>query len=187
MLRLNDTTIIISESQLLAICLDLFQAGTETTSNTLAFGMAYMLHNRGVQEKIHRELDRVVGAERAPTLNDRMQLPYTEAVICEIQRIANVAPVGIVHRCTSDVMLGKYTIPKDTMALVSLYSLHMDKKYWRDPHIFRPERFLNEQGDGLMSHDYFIPFGMGTWKWVFDPDMWSRINVVCVFCFTLLL
>lgn len=122
--------------------------------------MAYMLHNRHVQDKVRAELDSIVGRKRLPCLDDRNRLPYTEAVICEIQRVANVAPVGIVHRCTADVQLGKYHIPKDTMALVSLYSLHMDRDYWKDPFVFRPERFLND-GGGLIQHEYFMPFGMG--------------------------
>lgn len=149
-----------TEPQLLSICLDLFQAGTETTSNTLAFGVIYMLHNKDVQEKVRNELDRKIGRDRLPCLNDRDRLPYTEAVICEIQRIANVAPVGIAHRCTADVTLGKYTIPKDTIALVSLYSLHMDKVYWRDPYVFRPDRFLDD-GGRLVQHECFLPFGKG--------------------------
>lgn len=120
-----------------------------------------MLHNRRVQDNVRAELDRTIGPNRLPCLDDRNRLPYTEAVICEIQRIANVAPVGIVHRCTADVMLGKYAIPKNTMALVSLYSLHMDADYWGDPHVFRPERFLDDSGQ-LVKHECFLPFGLGS-------------------------
>lgn len=151
-----------AEEQLLALCLDLFQAGTETTSNTLSFGIIYLLHNEGVQKRIRKELHTIVGPNRLPNLNDRSQLPYTEAVICEIQRIANVAPLGIVHRCMETVKFGDYIIPKDTMALVSLYSLHMDEHYWKDPFTFRPERFLNDSGQ-FVHHEYFIPFGLGGW------------------------
>lgn len=154
----------------MAICLDLFQAGTETTSNTLAFTIAYMLNYPDVQRKVCDELDRIVGDERLPCLDDRSRLPYTEAVICEVQRIANVAPVGIAHRCTADVQLGKFVIPKDTMALVSLYSLHMDTDYWRDPHVFRPERFMDDGGN-LVQHECFMPFGSG------EPLEWHAMTL----------
>lgn len=152
--------IAITEEQLLALCLDLFQAGTETTSNTLAFGIIQLLHNAPVQKKLRAEMDFTVGRCRLPNLNDRAQLPYTEAVICEIQRISNVAPLGIVHRCTETAKFRGFIIPKDTMALVSLYSLHMDEAYWGDPLVFRPERFLNEYGQ-FVHHEYFLPFGLG--------------------------
>ncbi|XP_058464516.1 methyl farnesoate epoxidase-like [Malaya genurostris] len=150
-----------SNKQLLCLCLDLFQAGSETTSNTLGFGIAYMLHHPSVVEKIHQELDKVVGRYRLPLLDDRRHLPYTEAVVCEIQRIANVAPLAIAHRALQPVQLGTYVIPKNAIAMVSLYSLHMDRSYWGDPECFRPERFLNETGDKLIQHENFLPFGSG--------------------------
>jgi len=60
-----------SESQLLAICMDMFMAGSETTSKSLGFGFLYLLLNPEVQKKAQEEIDRVVGRDRLPTLNDR--------------------------------------------------------------------------------------------------------------------
>lgn len=89
----KETESFFTEDQLLALCVDFFQAGSETTSNTLAFGILYMLHHPHVMEKVQEELQAVVGV-RFPKLSDRQHLKYTEATICEIQRIANVAPLG---------------------------------------------------------------------------------------------
>ncbi|XP_021697821.1 methyl farnesoate epoxidase [Aedes aegypti] len=150
-----------TNEQLLCLCLDLFQAGSETTSNTLGYGIAHMLHHPEIVQKIHNELDSVIGRYRLPLLADRPYLPYTEAVLCEIQRISNIAPLAIAHRTVAPVQLGTYVIPKNTITLISLYSLHMDKAYWGDPEVFRPERFLNETGDKLIAHEYFVPFGSG--------------------------
>ena len=83
-----------NDDQLLALCVDFFQAGSETTSNTLGFGMLYMLKYPEVMIKVQNELDNVVGWNNLPKLSDRGKLKYTEAVICEIQRISNVAPLG---------------------------------------------------------------------------------------------
>lgn len=58
------------------------------------------------------------------------------------------------------IKFNNYVIPKGTLALVSLYSLHMDENYWKDPHVFRPERFLDEYGM-FIHHEYFLPFGSG--------------------------
>lgn len=150
------------DEQLLATCLDFFQAGTETTSNTMSFALIYMLHHPSVAAKVRAELRATIGRHRAPRLSDRAALPFTEAVICEIQRLANVAPVGIIRRCTKTTRLGAFTVPKDTLAMVSLYSLHMDAAYWTDPHTFRPERFIDPQSGALVQHhDHFLPFGAG--------------------------
>lgn len=149
---------------MISVCLDIFQAGVETTSNTITFGIIYMLYNLNVQKKIREELDRIVGTQRFPNLNDRLQLPYTEATTQEIIRMSNVAPLGLIHRCMKTVRFGNYIIPEGTLALVSLYGLNMDTNYWKDPTEFRPERFLDCDSK-LIQHDNFIPFGMGKFIW----------------------
>lgn len=153
-----------TDEQLLSICLDFFQAGTETTSNTLSFGLMYMIHNRRVCDQVQAELDAVIGQKRFPNLQDRTHLPYVEAVLSEILRFSNVAPLGIAHRTTENTNFKEYVIPKDTVILMSLYSLNMDEDYWHDPNIFRPERFLNENGVYISHAEQFLPFGLGEFK-----------------------
>lgn len=111
-------------------------------------------------KKCQEEIDSVVGSNQLPKINDRLNLKYTEAVISEIQRISNVAPLGIAHRAMETTKFKGYIIPKNTIVIPSLYSVHMDEQYWKDPFEFRPERFLDSNGD-LVHHENFIPFGMG--------------------------
>lgn len=145
---------------LLALLVDFFQAGSETTSNTLSFALLYMLHYPEVKRKVQNEIDEKLKG-KFPSLNDRNILNYSESVLCEIQRMSNVAPLGIAHRALDDVQLDNGdVIPKDTTVLFSLYSVNMDAGYWGDPHNFRPERFLDADGE-LIAHEGFIPFGAG--------------------------
>lgn len=147
-----------TDEQLFGICIDFFQAGSETTSNSLAFAMLYMLHYPKVKRNVQQELLAVVGAKKFPKLSDRPRLKYTDAVICEIQRYCNIAPLGIAHRALHDTTLKGFFIPKDTIVICNLFSLNMDEKLWKSPEKFDPERFLNDEGD-LIIPDYFIPFG----------------------------
>ncbi|XP_044756274.1 methyl farnesoate epoxidase-like [Coccinella septempunctata] len=149
-----------SDEQLIASCLDLLMAGSETTSNTLSFAVVYMLKYPEVMKKVQLEQDKVVGRNRSPTLQDSVKLPYTNAVLKEVQRIANIPPVGIAHRAVRDAELFGYTIPEDTIVLTSLYSVHMDPKTWQEPHSFRPERFLGDEGKTI-GEKSFLPFGYG--------------------------
>nr|WCC58046.1 cytochrome P450 [Pharsalia antennata] len=155
----NDSTF--TDDQLMSLCLDLFMAGAETTSNTLAFTVMYMVLYPEIQTKVQAEIDREVGRNRCPNLNDRVRLRYTEAVLNEIQRRSNIAPLGIAHRATKSAELLGYHVPEGTMVLTSIYSVHMDQDFWEDPLVFRPERFLDENGDIAVNEKYFFPFGQG--------------------------
>lgn len=157
--QIDEGTPAFTMEHLLAICLDFFQAGSETTSNTLGFGLIYLMHSPRVLCKLRQEIDEVLG-NRVPTLQDRSNLKYVEAVINEVQRIANVAPLAIAHRCFKTTNFRGHVIPRDTIMLVSTYSLNMDEEYWKDPFNFRPERFLDDNGE-IIYHEPFMPFGAG--------------------------
>jgi cytochrome P450 len=118
-----------------------------------------MAKNLNIQRKLQDELDKVVGKSRLPALNDRSELPYTQAVINELLRYSSLVPFSLFHKATKDVQLAGYTIPKDTMMIPNLYAAHFDKKTWKDPENFRPERFINDQGqyeknDAVMAFSY---------------------------------
>lgn len=80
-------------------------AGTETTTDTLLWAIVYMLNYPEIQKKIQEELDKVIGFERNPAWNDRLRTPYTEATICEVQRITDLIPLNLPHRSINTLVL----------------------------------------------------------------------------------
>ncbi|ELV13699.1 Cytochrome P450 2U1, partial [Tupaia chinensis] len=153
-----------NEDYLFYIIGDLFIAGTDTTTNSLLWCLLYMSLHPDVQEKVHEEIRRVIGPSRAPSLTDKAQMPYTEATIMEVQRLTVVVPLSIPHM-TSDAtgesrVLHGYTIPKGTVILPNLWSVHRDPAIWERPDDFYPDRFLDDQGQ-LIKKETFIPFGIG--------------------------
>ncbi|XP_027842396.2 methyl farnesoate epoxidase-like [Aphis gossypii] len=148
-----------SEHQLLVILLDLFLAGSETTSSMLSFVILHLLKHQDVQDKVHAELDSVIG-DREIHFEDKKRLNYLEAVLMEVQRHSNVAPLAIAHRTIRTTSLQEYIIPKDTLILASIWSVHMDKNHWGDPEVFRPERFLDSTGQ-IINDSWLMPFGVG--------------------------
>jgi len=148
-----------THKQLIATIVDLFAAGSETSSNSVGFALLHMIHNPDIQRKVHEELDAVCG-DSLPSLAHKSSLPYTEAVLMEAQRLSSIAPFTVPHTAMKDTQLQGYTIPKDSLVMVNLYSVHLDGTYWKDPHVFRPERHLNDQGKVVKS-DHFLPFGVG--------------------------
>ena len=69
--------------------MDLFFAGTESTSTTLMWLFLFLVRDVNMQERCRTEIHDVTGGSRRVTLKDRSQLPYVEAVISETLRIAS--------------------------------------------------------------------------------------------------
>ncbi|EHB10399.1 Cytochrome P450 2J2 [Heterocephalus glaber] len=147
------------EENLILSTLDLFFAGTETTSTTLRWGLLYMALYPEVQEKVHAEIDRVVGQGQQPSLANRESMPYTNAVIHEVLRMGNIIPLNVPREVSVDTALGGYHLPKGTMIVTNLTALHRDPTEWATPDTFNPEHFL-ENGQ-FKKRESFLPFSLG--------------------------
>ncbi|NWH58063.1 CP2DH protein, partial [Geococcyx californianus] len=139
---------------------DLFIAGSETTTTTLRWAFLYMLLHPEIQSKVHAEIDKVIGRERSPTMEDQASMPYTNAVIHEVQRCADVVPVALPHMTYRDTKLDGFFIPKGTTIITNLSSVLKDEEVWEKPNEFYPKHFLDENGQ-FVKPEAFLPFSAG--------------------------
>ncbi|XP_069951370.1 cytochrome P450 2J6-like [Cherax quadricarinatus] len=182
--------------------LELFMAGSETTSTTMSWAIYLMACNPEVQRRVQEELDQVVGRDNLPTFEHMDSLPYTTATIYEVQRIGNILPVGVPRQTSRDVTLQGYHIPKGTGVILNLSAAHRDPKYWKYPDRFYPQHFLTPEGK-VLKPDSFLPFGFGkrvclgeslarlelfsfmttlmhrfSWRLSDDPRVFSKVNMI---------
>ncbi|KAM5152298.1 cytochrome P450 2K1-like [Mantella aurantiaca] len=140
--------------------LDLFTAGTESTATTLRWGMLLMLKYPEIQKRVQEEIRTHIKQGHMPAVDDRKNMPYTEAVIHEIQRFANIGPLNVSRTTRSDVYFRGYCIPKGTEVIPFLTSVLYDKTQWKTPYEFNPNHFLDADGN-FVKRDAFVPFSAG--------------------------
>lgn len=149
-----------NDDEVVGTLLGLFQAGTETTTTTLRWALLFLMLYPEIQKKVQSEIDDVIGLERDPTMSDKSKMPYTEAVLLEVQRVGSLVPLNVPHANHEETEVGGYRIPKRSMIMTNLWAVHNDPQLWDQPEKFMPERFINKEGKAEKP-EYLIPFGIG--------------------------
>ncbi|CAG0919147.1 unnamed protein product [Notodromas monacha] len=151
-----------SDEHLSAVITALFAAGTETVATTLRYSFILLAQYRDVQNKCQEQLDEVVGRDRLPSWeHDKPRLPYLEATVREIQRFADIVPLGVPHLASADTEFRGYLIPKGSWIVPNLNAVHRDPKQWTNPEAFEPKRFLDSGVLIKKPNPSFLPFGTG--------------------------
>ncbi|HTG47345.1 MAG TPA: cytochrome P450 [Actinomycetota bacterium] len=135
----------------------LFLAGHETTSNALTWTWWALSQDPEAERRLRAELDAELGG-RAPALADLPRLPFLRAVLQESIRLR--PPAWLIGReAVAPHDLWDVPIAPGEVVLVSPWLLHHDERWWPDPEVFRPDRWLHEDPD-RPRHAY-VPFGGG--------------------------
>ncbi|KAJ3478808.1 hypothetical protein NLI96_g9500 [Meripilus lineatus] len=148
--------------------------GFETTWSTVESFIFHIMRFPEIQKRVHEELDRVLGG-RLPDYADRDSLPYLECVIQESERWHTVVPLGVPHRVMEDDIYRGMLIPKGSVVISNIQSITHDKRVYRDPETFLPERFLPKpQGFGEPIPDYNFGYGRRVCpgRYLADASIW---------------
>lgn len=133
-------------------------AGHETTANALAWMWYLLALNPEARDRLLGEVDRVLGGRR-PTVEDLPELPWTAACFQEAMRF--YPPAWVIPRlAVADDMIDGHRIPRGSTVIVPIYAIHHDERFWPDPEVFDPSRFM--PGAGKDRHrSAYLPFGGG--------------------------
>ncbi|KAL5552130.1 hypothetical protein UlMin_002306 [Ulmus minor] len=149
-----------SHDQINSLFMELFSAGTETSSATVEWTMTELMRNPKSMKMVHEELAREIKQQVVKEF-DLPKLTYLDACVKEIWRLHPPGPLLLPHRAAETCQVMNYTIPKDTQVIVNFWAIGRDPKYWEDPLVFKPERFLNSSLDFRGNDFEYFLFGSG--------------------------
>ncbi|OBZ68871.1 O-methylsterigmatocystin oxidoreductase [Grifola frondosa] len=150
----------LTDDELAYLAGSMFGAGSDTTAAALGVVTMAAACYPNAQAKVQAQLDKVVGRDRPPTFADQDMLPEVTAYALEVLRWRPVAAQGFAHKATKDIIWQNYVIPAGAEVLGCHWAISRDPAVFPDPEIFRPERWLNE--DGRLRDDMkFFTFGFG--------------------------
>jgi cytochrome P450 len=134
-------------------------AGHDTTALTLTYTWYLLSKNPNVERRLHDELAEQLGGS-APTATDARRLTYTKQVITETMRL--YPPVYTMFReSVEPVSLAGYEISAGNLVMLPQWAVHRDSRWYDDPKLFDPGRWITERREKRPRFAYF-PFGGGS-------------------------
>ncbi|XP_057826735.2 cytochrome P450 77A1 [Cryptomeria japonica] len=152
----------LNDAELVTLCSEFLNAGTDTTSTTLQWAMANLVKDEGVQSRLYEEIVNVVGKERAVEEEDVSRMVYLEALVKETLRRHPPGHLVLMHAVTEASTVGGYDVPANAMINFSVREMGNDPRVWENPNEFRPDRFLCDDVDLTGIREIkLMPFGVG--------------------------
>ncbi|XP_049342746.1 premnaspirodiene oxygenase-like isoform X4 [Solanum verrucosum] len=151
----------ITNDNIKAIMVDLFSAGTETSSTTATWAMTEMMRNPSVLKKAQAEVREAFKGKGTFDEDVIEELKYLKQVVKETFRLHPPVPLLAPRECREETNINGYTIPLKTRVMVNVWSMGRDPKYWEDAESFIPERFEQSSVDFMGNNFEYLPFGAG--------------------------
>lgn len=134
--------------------LTLLFAGHETSATAIAWAIYWISYLPEVKEKLLQEIA-TLGTERDPSAI--IKLPYLNAVYSETLRIYPVGMLTFARTVEEPISIQGYELEPGQTLVGCIYLTHHREDLYPEPHLFKPERFLENQ----FSPYEYLPFGGG--------------------------
>jgi len=138
-----------------------FLAGHDTTSSAISFVLYFLAKYPEIQKKARQHVLDIVGkGVSVPNYEQQKKMDYITMIIKETMRLYPSVAEIIERKLTQNLQLGDECLPAGSYITVSIYNLHHNPKYWKDPEAFNPDRFSQTNSD---KRPFFSwnPFGGG--------------------------
>ncbi|KAK1125909.1 hypothetical protein K0M31_005445 [Melipona bicolor] len=134
--------------------------GHDTTALAICYSIMLLAEHKEIQDRARAEVKEVL-KENGGKLNISalQNLFYLERCIKETLRLYPSVP-RVSRVIEKDIKLSNYIIPTNTTINVNIFETQRDPRFWPNPDVFDPDRFLPENSKG--RHPYvYVPFSAG--------------------------
>ncbi|XP_038987271.1 cytochrome P450 71A1-like [Phoenix dactylifera] len=162
LLRIQKDGNYITQDHIKGVLMNIFIAGTGTSSATVEWAMAELMRHPQAMKKAQDEVRGFVGRKGRVEESDLHQLHYIKSVVKEAMRLRPAGAILIPRETMKHFMIDGYDVPPKTMVLINAWAMGRDADTWHKPNEFYPERFMDSSSE-LKGHGNFelIPFGEG--------------------------
>ncbi|XVE99745.1 hypothetical protein REPUB_Repub03eG0227400 [Reevesia pubescens] len=154
-----------SDEEIVDFLVSLLVAGYETTSTIMTLAVKFLTENPLALAQLKEEHEGIRAKKsesEALEWNDYKSMPFTQCVVNETLRVANIIS-GVFRRALTDINIKGYTIPKGWKVFASFRAVHLDHDHFKDARTFNPWRWQNNNS-GMScpgSGNVYTPFGGG--------------------------
>lgn len=159
--RENTTSFSLDRDVIKAAIMDIFAAGTVTTSTVTEWAISELIRHPRVMKKLQHEIGEIAQGKSMIYEEDLEKMHYLQAVLKETLRLHTPLPLLISRKSTQDVKLMGYDIAAGTQVIINAWAIARDPSLWEESEKFKPERFLNSPINYNGFHFEFLPFGGG--------------------------
>ncbi|XP_027127127.2 tabersonine 16-hydroxylase 2-like [Coffea arabica] len=151
----------LTDNNVKAVIFEIFLAGGETSSTTMAWAMAEMIKNPRLLKRSQDEVRQIYGEMGNVDESRLHELKYLRAVIRETLRLHPAGPFLLPRECSQQCEIQGYEIPVKARVFVNVWAIGRDPEHWTESEKFIPERFLESETDFKGKTFNYIPFGAG--------------------------
>ncbi|WCJ33074.1 cytochrome P450 family 71 subfamily B polypeptide 35 [Euphorbia peplus] len=151
----------LTDDNIKAVILDVFVAGTETSSTTIEWAMSELMKNPQAMEKAQEEVRQIFSTQGDVDESRLDELNYLKLVVKETLRLHAPVPFLLPRECREKCTIYGYEIPVKSRVMVNVWAMGRDPKYWNEAEKFNPERFMDSSMDYKGNNFEYLPFGAG--------------------------
>ncbi|GAV69629.1 p450 domain-containing protein [Cephalotus follicularis] len=143
------------------VLMNIFDAGSDTTTAAVIWAMTFLKKNPIVMKKAQEEVRNLCGNKGFVNEDDVQNLPYLKAVVKETLRLQPIVPLLIPRETMQSCKLDGHEIPAKSIVYINAWAIGRDPEAWKNPEEFNPDRFIGSSIDFKGKDFGLIPFGAG--------------------------